>query len=189
MALSLIRGEEAIPGLVVAEMRYMEYIESPEGPALLLRPVTEFNVPNEPSIPSQTSTSEEAGRSIQLRAVQRISYKDGERVKSVDGLELIRTQLVLEIDKDTPQLAADIELMADETDPEVIRLQLVILESLVIRRDIAADQTQGSTTTRLLVADATRLLQAQLLPGLRSSLRRLEKYEDCGQAANLFAVC
>jgi DNA-directed RNA polymerase subunit beta' len=150
-------GEEAIPGLVVTEMRYMEYIESPEGPALLLRPVTEFNVPNEPSIPSQTSTSEEVGRSIQLRAVQRISYKDGERVKSVDGLELIRTQLVLEVDKDTPQLAADIELMADETDPEVMRLQLVILESLVIRRDIAADQTQGSTTTRLLVADGDQI--------------------------------
>jgi len=150
-------GEEAIPGLAVTEMRYMEYIESPEGPALLLRPVTEFNVPNEPSIPSQTSTSEEVGRSIQLRAVQRISYKDGERVKSVDGLELIRTQLVLEVDKDTPQLAADIELMADETDPEIMRLQLVILESLVIRRDIAADQTQGSTTTRLLVADGDQI--------------------------------
>ena len=150
-------GEEAIPGLVVTEMRYMEYIESPEGPALLLRPVTEFSVPNEPAIPSQTSTSEEVGRSIQLRAVQRISYKDGERVKSVDGLELIRTQLVLEVDKDTPQLAADIELMADETDPEIMRLQLVILESLVIRRDIAADQTQGSTTTRLLVADGDQI--------------------------------
>jgi DNA-directed RNA polymerase subunit beta' len=150
-------GQEAIPGLTVDEMRYIEYIESPEGPAMLLRPVTEFHVPDEPAIPSQTSTSEEAGRSIQLRAVQRISYKDGERVKSVEGLELIRTQLVLELDKDTPQLAADIELTADEADPEVMRLQLVILESLVIRRDIAADQTQGSTSTRLLVKDGDQI--------------------------------
>jgi len=46
-------------------------------------------------------------------------------------------------------MVADIELVADE-DPEIKRLQLVILESLVIRRDIAAD-TQGSTATRLLV--------------------------------------
>jgi DNA-directed RNA polymerase subunit beta' len=150
-------GEEAIPGLPVTEMRYMEYVDSPEGPALLLRPVTEFHVPDEPAIPRQTSTSEEAGRSIQLRAVQRIFYKDGERVKSVEGLELIRTQLVLEIDKDTPQLAADIELMADENDPEIMRLQLVILESLVIRRDVAADQTQGSTRTRLLVSDGEQI--------------------------------
>jgi len=50
-------------------------------------------------------------------------------------------------------MVADIELVADAEDPEIKRLQLVILESLVIRRDIAADATQGSTATRLLVED------------------------------------
>ncbi|HEY9644282.1 MAG TPA: DNA-directed RNA polymerase subunit beta'', partial [Coleofasciculaceae cyanobacterium] len=151
-------GQEVMPGLTVEELRYVEYVESPEGPALLLRPVTEFAVPDEPSIPSQASTREESGgRSIQLRAVQRMPYKDGERVKSVEGLELLRTQLVLEIDQDAPQLAADIELVPDESEPGVMRLQLVILESLVIRRDMAADQTQGSTQTRLLVKDGDQI--------------------------------
>jgi DNA-directed RNA polymerase subunit beta' len=150
-------GQEVMPGLVSEELRYVEYVETPEGPALLLRPVTEFQVPDEPSVPSQESTSEEDGRSIRLRAVQRIPYKDGERVKSVEGLELLRTQLVLDIDKDAPQLAADIELIPDETDPDTLRLQLVILESLVIRRDVAADQTQGSTNTRLLVKDGDQI--------------------------------
>lgn len=150
-------GQEVMPGLTVDELRYIEYVESPEGPALLLRPVTEFTVPDEPSVPSQASTREEFSNSIQLRAVQRIPYKDGERVKSVEGLELLRTQLVLEIEQDAPQLAADIELIPDETNPEVMRLQLVILESLVIRRDVAADQTQGSTNTRLLVKDGDQI--------------------------------
>ncbi|WP_421655502.1 DNA-directed RNA polymerase subunit beta' [Leptothermofonsia sp. ETS-13] len=153
-------GQEIMPGLVANELRYVEYVETPEGPALLLRPVTEFAVPDEPSVPSQESTNEESGRSIRLRAVQRMPYKDGERVKSVEGLELIKIQLVLEIDKDAPQLAADIELVADENDPETLRLQLVILESLVVRRDIAADPTQGSTLTRILVKDGD-----QILPG------------------------
>jgi len=150
-------GQEVMPGLTVSELRYVEYVETPEGPALLLRPVTEFQVPDEPSIPSQESASEDGGRSIRLRAVQRIPFKDGERVKSVEGLELLRTQLVLEIEKDAPQLAADIELVPDESNPDVMRLQLVILESLVIRRDVAADQTQGSTHTRLLVKDGDQI--------------------------------
>ncbi|GAB4371894.1 MAG: DNA-directed RNA polymerase subunit beta'' [Elainellaceae cyanobacterium] len=150
-------GQEVMPGLTVDELRYVEYVESPEGPALLLRPVTEFYVPDEPSVPSQESASEESGRSIRLRAVQRIPYKDGERVKSVEGLELLRTQLVLEIETEAPQLAADIELIPDEGDPDTMRLQLVILESLVIRRDVAADQTQGSTQTRLLVQDGDQI--------------------------------
>ncbi|NKB18888.1 MAG: DNA-directed RNA polymerase subunit beta'', partial [Pseudanabaena sp. CRU_2_10] len=147
-------GQEVLPGVVPTELRYVEYVETPEGSALLLRPVEEFTVPDNPAVPSQESTNQ-MGRSIRLRAVQRISYKDGERVKSIDGLELLRTQLMLEIDTDAPQLAADIEF--DKTDPDNWLLQLVILESLVIRQDISADLTQGSTRTRVLVSEGDKI--------------------------------
>lgn len=180
-------GQEVVPGLVAGELAYAEYIETPEGPALLLRPVVEFPVPDRPPVPSQTALNE----SIALRAVQRLPYKDGERVKSVDGLELLRTQLILEIGTDAPQLAADIELLPDEVDAvafgadgsgpgwrldgaesdgalamldedgegrsKPLRLQLVILESLALRRDVSADPTQGSTHTRLLVEDGQEI--------------------------------
>ncbi len=151
-------GEELL-GQVATELRYIEYVESPEGPALLSRPVVEFAVPSNPDVPSTTSVSQQTGRSIELRAVQRLPYKDSERVKCVEGVELLRTQLVLEIEQEGEQdhnaspLAADIELVSDMDDPEIQRLQLVILESLVIRRDITADATQGSTNTTLEVED------------------------------------
>ncbi len=161
-------GQEIMPGLVATELRYVEVLETPEGPALLLRPTVEYPVLDEPAIPSQESLNNGEEAMIQLRAVQRLPYKDGERVKSVEGLELLRTQLVLEIDKDAPGLAADIELVpvedeeiaSEEVDPSrgaPMRLQLVILESLVIRRDVVADTTQGSTHTRLLVKDGDRI--------------------------------
>ncbi len=151
-------GEEFM-GQVVKELRYIEYVETPEGPAVLSRPVIEFTVPDKPDVPSTTSVSQQTGRSIQLRAVQRLPYKDSERVRSVEGVELLRTQLVLEIEQEGEQehasspLAADIELVPDPNNPEIQRLQLVILESLTIRRDIAADATQGSTHTTLEVED------------------------------------
>ncbi len=151
-------GEELL-GQVATELRYIEYVESPEGPALLSRPVVEFAVPSNPDVPSTTSVSQQTGRSIELRAVQRLPYKDSERVKCVEGVELLRTQLVLEIeqegelDHNASPLAADIELVSDTDDSEIQRLQLVILESLVIRRDITADATQGSTNTTLEVED------------------------------------
>ncbi|NJM64200.1 MAG: DNA-directed RNA polymerase subunit beta' [Acaryochloris sp. RU_4_1] len=149
-------GEEIFPGLTAHELRYVECVTTPEGYAVLLRPVTEFPVPDQPSVPSQESINE-AGRSICLKAVQRLPYKDGERVKSVEGIDLLRTQLVLEIDTEAPQLAADIEILPDEQDPDISRLQLVILETLVVRRDVAADQTQGSTKTRLLVEEGQQI--------------------------------
>ncbi|MEH2257282.1 DNA-directed RNA polymerase subunit beta'' [Nostoc sp.] len=156
---TFIQPGEEFQGNAATELRYIQYVETPEGPALLSRPVVEFAVPDNPDVPSTTSVSQQTGRSIQLRAVQRLPYKDSERVKSVEGVELLRTQLVLEIEQEGEQdhnaspLAADIELVEDTEDPEVQRLQLVILESLVIRRDITADATQGSTQTTLEVHD------------------------------------
>ena len=146
-------GQEVIPGIISKDLHYVEYVETPEGPALLLRPVVEFSVPENPTVPSQESLNE----SIALQAVQRLTYKDGERVRSVEGVELLRTQLVISIGTEAPQLAADIELLPDENDPDVMKLQLVILESLVIRRDVIADATQGSTLTRLMVHDGLEI--------------------------------
>jgi DNA-directed RNA polymerase subunit beta' len=145
-------GQQVLSSIVPDQLVYLEHVETPEGPGLLLRPVQEYEIPDQPSVPSQDSTSE-SGRSIRLRAVQRIPFKDGERVRSVGGVELLRTQLVLEIDTDAPQLKADIELIHDDEDPDIRRLQLVILETLLLRRDVEADLTQGSTHTRLLVKE------------------------------------
>jgi DNA-directed RNA polymerase subunit beta' len=86
--------------------------------------VIEFAVPDEPDVPSQASINSKGEASaalrgttgIELRAIQRLPYKDGERVKSVEGLELLRTQLVLEMTQESSiehtgssQLSADIE--------------------------------------------------------------------------------
>jgi DNA-directed RNA polymerase subunit beta' len=166
---TFIQPGEEFQGNVATELRYIQYVETPEGPALLSRPVVEFAVPDNPDVPSTTSVSQQTGRSIQLRAVQRLPYKDSERVKSVEGVELLRTQLVLEIEQEGEQdhnaspLAADIELVQDTEDPEVQRLQLVILESLVIRRDITADATQGSTETTLEVHDGLTIAPGSIV--------------------------
>ncbi|MBH8563202.1 DNA-directed RNA polymerase subunit beta'' [Nostoc sp. CENA67] len=166
---TFVQPGEEFQGAIATELRYIQYVESPEGPALLSRPVVEYAVPNHPNVPSTTSVSQQTGRSIELRAVQRLPYKDSERVKSVEGVELLRTQLVLEIDSEGEQdhtaspLAADIELVQDTENPDVQRLQLVILESLVIRRDIAADATQGSTQTSLEVQDGQTIAPGEVV--------------------------
>ncbi|NEO99829.1 MAG: DNA-directed RNA polymerase subunit beta' [Symploca sp. SIO2E9] len=177
-------GNEALPGVTVEELRYCEAVETPEGSALLLRPVIEFAVPDDPAVPSQASINRQEAlqddssstTAIELRAIQRLPYKDGERVKSVEGVELLRTQLVLEMNQESEvehtgssQLSADIELVnvedgddhgavaSESSEFQDKRLQLVILESLVIRRDTATDPLGGTTNTRLLVKDGDEI--------------------------------
>lgn len=187
-------GTEVLPGLIVEGLKYGEYIDTTEGMALLLRPVVEYTVADSPLVPSQ-SIDKGAGPNISLRAVQRLFYKDGERVKSVDGIELLGTQLVFEIDvadsiSNEGGLSADIELIpvpkdeneeeevatiipeeneesemtlpdpsqpTSETSIEEYQLQIVILESLTIRRDVEGDVTSGGTRTKLEVDDGDEI--------------------------------
>lgn len=147
-------GTEILPGVVLSELRQADWVETTEGLGLLLRPVEEYQVFDEPAAPSQGSINQEGGRKIELRSVQRLFYKDGERVKLVDGCQLLSTQLVLELSSDEHEtlfhLTADIELKDDE-EADCQRLQLVILESLVLRRDTDSDPHGGGVQTRLLV--------------------------------------
>jgi DNA-directed RNA polymerase subunit beta' len=153
-------GTEVLPGVVVSELRQAEWVETTEGLGLLLRPVVEYHVADEPAAPSQGSINQEGGRQIELRSVQRLYFKDGERFKSVEGCQLLSTQLVLEISGEesdtTSTLSADIELHSDEAEG-CQRLQLVILESLVLRRETDIDPHGGSIQTRVLVQDGEQI--------------------------------
>lgn len=153
-------GTEILPGVVVSDLRQAEWVETTEGLGLLLRPVEEYRVADEPAVPSQGSINQDGGRQIELRSVQRLYFKDGERVKSVEGCQLLSTQLVLEISGEesdtTSTLFADIELQPDEAE-DCQRLQLVILESLVLRRETDIDPHGGSIQTRVLVEDGQQI--------------------------------
>ncbi|MDB9312896.1 DNA-directed RNA polymerase subunit beta' [Spirulina sp. CS-785/01] len=187
-------GTEIIPGLVLEELKYGEYVDTPEGMALLLRPVVEYPVADEPDVPSQDSINESSGQRISLRAVQRIAYKDGERIKSVDGVDLLSTQLILELESpnleesDVASLNADIELVAidEEADLPEYQLQIVILESLVIRRDVEADALGGGTKTRILVEDGQEIDQGAVVA--RTEIQCREEGEVRGIRSGLEAI-
>ncbi len=161
-------GEEVAPGLTAEALVYAEAVETPEGPAILLRPTVEYKVPDRPDVPSQDSINDSGSHQIELRAVQRLFHKDGERVKSVGGVELLRTQLTLNIqsesmaasegtDEGSIPVWVDIELIESEDDPEESILQMVIVETLSIRRDQEADPLGGTTRTRILVEDGQEI--------------------------------
>jgi len=167
-------GVEILPGVETEALCYGEYLDTPEGMALLLRPVIEYAIAAEPDVPSQDSINEaDLGPTIALRALQRLHYKDGERVKSVDGVDLLSTQLILEIQLeateehlDAASLSADIELVKRSEDEDGVAdylLQIVILESLTLRRDIEADTATGGTRTRILVEDGEEIAKGAVV--------------------------
>ncbi|BAQ61225.1 DNA-directed RNA polymerase delta (beta'') subunit [Geminocystis sp. NIES-3708] len=149
-------GTQIAPGSVTEDEFLAEFVDTNEGVGLLLRPMKQYEIFNTTQSPSQESLNS-AGGAINLRPVLRTFFKDGERVKSVEGVQLVTTQLVLET---VEGLSADIELIPHETDEDAFRLQIVVLESVMLRREM---ESESNIITRVLVTDGQEIAPGEVV--------------------------
>ncbi len=156
-------GEPIAKGINTEAMVYVQTVETPEGSGLLLRPVEEYTIPNEAQLPDLGHVKQPNGPHLGLKASQRLAFKDNELVKSVEGVELLRTQLMLETFDTTPQMTVDVEAVPDKRAKTIERLQLVILESILVRRDTISDSSHGSTHTELQVEDGQSIKAGEVI--------------------------
>ncbi len=144
-------GEKILDDVDNKEILFVQKLETPKCRGLLLRTVEEFTIPDQAELPQLSHIKQEKGPHLGLKAIQRLTYKDGELIKSVEGVELLRTHLSIESFDATPQMTIDVESIEDKNDASINRLNLVILESILVRRDTLSDSSHGSTHTELQV--------------------------------------
>ncbi len=144
-------GEKILDGIDNKEILFVQKLETPKCRGLLLRTVEEFTIPDQADLPQLSHVKQEKGPHLGLKAIQRLTYKDGELIKSVEGVELLKTHLSIECFDTTPQMTIDVESIEDKDDSSINRLNLVILESILVRRDTISDSSHGSTHTELQV--------------------------------------
>lgn len=107
---------------------------------ILVRPVQQFDIkPKSVSIEFE-STDE----SISIVPVTQLQYKDGARVRNLDGSTLTRTSLVLQMQGYLSHLKGMVEMTDEDT------LKVVVLETLIVRREIEGSN-KASMQTELLV--------------------------------------
>ena len=109
---------------------------------ILVRPVQPMYIePKEVSI--EFNTTDE---SINIVPVTQLQYKDGARVRNLDGATLTRTSLVLQMQGYLSHLKGMVEL--DENG----ELKIVVLETLIVRRELEGNsKLNSSLQTELLV--------------------------------------
>lgn len=109
---------------------------------ILIRPVQILTVkPKEVSI--NFDTTEEL---IDIVPVTQLQYKDGTRVRSLDGATLTRTSLVLQMQGYLSHLKGMVELDKQNN------LKIVVLETLIVRREAeSGSRLSSSLQTELLV--------------------------------------
>jgi len=118
---------------------------------ILLRPVQEFDItPKEVSI-KFSSTEDEL---IDIAPVTQLQYRDGSRIRQLEGASLTRTSLVLQMQGYLGHLKGMVELEPKDAPIEDQNLKIVVLENIIVRKDVE-DVTRGKSSlqTELLVQD------------------------------------
>ena len=110
---------------------------------ILIRPVQVLDV-NQRDVSIRFNTTDEM---IDIVPVTQLQYKDGARVRSVDGATITRTSLVLQMQGYLSHLKGMVELDSQGD------LRIVVLENLIVRREVEGNSKASSMQTELLVKD------------------------------------
>ncbi len=109
---------------------------------ILVRPVQVLEV-NQKDVSIAFNTTDEL---IDIIPVTQLQYKDGARVRNVDGATITRTSLVLQMQGYLSHLKGMVELDSQGS------LRIVVLENLIVRRELEGS-AHSSLQTELLVKD------------------------------------
>ena len=150
---------------------------------ILVRPVQVIKIqPKDVSI-NFDSTDELIG----IVPVTQLQYKDGARVRNLDGATLVRTSLVLQMQGYLSHLKGMVELDKNNN------LKIVVLETLIVRREIEGNsKLNSSMQTELLVNHGdviepkTPVAKTQVLV-INDGVASIKKAEE--DARRLLLVC
>nr|QUE29825.1 RNA polymerase beta'' subunit [Erythrotrichia carnea] len=145
-------GETIEENSVTDKLVYWEYVVLHNEHYLLLRSVSIYTVPdNIPSLEYDSSTL--SSQNIKLNITRRIMFKDGEKVKSIKGIELIKTYLTVQIYNSDPLLITSLEFIKDQYEQSNFKLHIFMAETLTVKQEVADNFRETNKITRILVQD------------------------------------
>jgi DNA-directed RNA polymerase subunit beta' len=163
----VLAGEEIYSGTYAEETVFVEPLTDLTSNSILVRPVIEYKIEEEYKELNQTCISD-IDQSISLKLVKRLPFKDGEKIQSIKGIDLLKTYIILETESTFSHLSADIEFIPIP-DTEYCQLRIIVLENLSIPQDPFGESNKDITVTNLSVRNGdkitsgTTVAQTQLL--------------------------
>ena len=167
---------------------YLSYVEEiAEG--ILIRPVHEYHV-NKEQFQVETEHSFNGDQSININLVQHLIFKDEERIESINGVDLVKTYLTVEINSDQVHGSADVEFL-DTDKPGEYKLQIAILENLQIKHDTFGESNKQQTKTIFCIDGGQEITAGTIVAKtslISKSQGRIENINDSGQSGRKILI-
>nr|YP_009295987.1 RNA polymerase beta'' subunit [Schizymenia dubyi]AOM64922.1 RNA polymerase beta'' subunit [Schizymenia dubyi] len=143
-------GETIIDNLVTDKLVYWEYMATDEKRFILIRPVIVYAIPNK-NIEFQYADNSFGTNTFNLKLIRRTYFRDGERIKSISGVELVKTHLVAQLETDINNLNCYIEFHKSDKYNSNLLLKFITADTLSIRDTHSINDKNFYIKTRLLV--------------------------------------
>ena len=173
------KGEEIYKGIKSESTVFIEKI--PEG--LLIRPVDEYHI-NKDQFKIETEHSINDKQFISIHLIQHLLFKEGEKIESIKGIDLVKTYLTVDILSDGVHGSADIEFL-ETKETNKYKLQIAILENLQIRHDTFGENNKEQTKTIFCVNNGEEITAGTLIAKtslVSKSNGQVEKVTHSGQS-------
>jgi len=155
-------GENIANKIITDKLIYWEYIQTKDDNLILVRPVIVYSIPSKNIDFAYTSDSF-ATDTVNLRLVRRIHFRDGERVKSVTGINLVNTYLIVDLKNEAVNLNCNIQFKYNTINSLYASLKFITLDTLSIRDSNISKNKDIYITTRILVKNNQPILKGSVI--------------------------
>nr|AZL88028.1 RNA polymerase b''-subunit [Harveyella mirabilis] len=147
-------GEKLLERISTEKLVYWEYINITDKSFILLRPVVIYSVPNK-NLLLEFSKNSFATNIVDLKLVRRTYFKDGERVKSIHGLYLILTHLIIKLQDiaSTWKCYMQLQVLNEYNKKLYLLIKFITIDFLTIKGSYFHKNDQLYTKTSILVND------------------------------------
>lgn len=178
-------GEKICKGIYAESTCLLEIVDG----GLLIRPADEYNV-NKEQFQIDTEHSLNGKQSISINFTQHLLFREGERVESINGIDLVKTYLTVDVASEQIHCSADIEFLETNNKREY-KLQVAIIENLQIKQDQFIEDSKQQIKTSFCVKDGQEIVPGTLVAQtslISKSKGKIENITDNGQSGKKILV-
>lgn len=175
-------GEKIVENITTNRLVYWEYLDIYSRKVLLIRPVIVYSIPNKTYTFKYTEDSFQTD-ALSLSLTRQINFKDGARVKSVKGIDLIKTYLTLDISPRFSNLTCFVDFVSDSISQ--LNLKFFIVDDILIKKHFSLSQNkQVIFKNRLLVSNNSfiskgqAIAQTELLSNIQGEITDIQNQEE-----------
>ena len=145
-------GEFIVEGITTNKLVYWEYIATNSDNYILIRPVIVYSIPYKEY--QFCHEENELDSSLDLNVIKRTQFKDGDRVKSVAGVNLVKTHLILFINNKDVQLNCNTQFHPCKNSSSHYLLEFIIAETLSLKTDSMYESGEVNSVTTLQIKES-----------------------------------